>query len=198
MTQNAKERLDAIPSTKISWKNKEEETAMANGKFMFNIDHKLMSGLGSNSVKRAISKAKDIYVNIEKAMSRMLVATTTTPEGSTTFDLQHAYLFCGGKAFEKGPVPHSAYLSDVWHAPVDVDGTNVYLVPADSQLMDSPKPCTEVGKKSFVGKTIQTSRVTKQGDAPAVLQTYVGVILCPGEGHKAKLPKDYVVDEPST
>lgn len=56
MAGNARDRLGAIPSTKVPMKTAIVKNAIANGKLMFGLDSNLFSGLGSNTLKRNIAQ----------------------------------------------------------------------------------------------------------------------------------------------
>ncbi|KAF4995354.1 hypothetical protein FDECE_12846 [Fusarium decemcellulare] len=114
--------------------------AGANANMVWNVEFHAHRGLASDSA-RDMQEVNSIYSDVEAALAGDLSVNGA----------ERGFLFCGGRAFERGRVP-------------GVSG----------QL----RPCDERGDQAYQGKTFYA---TKSNGGPEPEENILGVILCPNQ-----------------
>ncbi|KAL5325218.1 hypothetical protein ACEPPN_006342 [Leptodophora sp. 'Broadleaf-Isolate-01'] len=122
-----------------------------------------------------------MYTDIGKGFAKTLT-------GPNNFVLNNAYLYCEAAGLTLGTFPGNI-VGNVWQAKVTTDnGVIVYLVLRFTASAGYPQPCTESSNDSYAGKTFTGTQFLPglQGQS-LVITEFVGIILCPKQGHGVKI-----------
>ncbi|CAJ2504884.1 Uu.00g122780.m01.CDS01 [Anthostomella pinea] len=136
---------------------------------MFGINFNRVTGI-DKAGKATMSTAKGEFSDIQGALDGTLAATSKPRR----FDLEHAYLICGGDGLTYGVVDgNPSGPARTWYATYHGDDGPEYIIFSQA-IEEAIRPCSETEEQDpYAGKTFSAVRVVDKK-----WTEYTGMILC--------------------